>query len=370
MKKIYTLAASAFISLYSFAQISEAGKGIVLSHETFNRYVSVDRLTSPDTTGLVNFTDFLPEFAPSGSIYNFGYSGGGYVYGNNVSTNLRICAQGYQNIIGTPVTVIGAIAWFTEKQSDLASSPTSKVVIKAYAMAANRSANTNSSGTFNQTLNWPGPVATASATADILYADIDTTTFNYVTFSTPPSYAADFAIAADFTGLAAGDTAGLICDKPFIATGAAAGPGDAGNFDYTFHYYNSVSKWFVTDQLFSPAAAPDLGSGKCDNNVALFAVVSDATGVNEFFNGMKLTTYPNPAVNNVVVEYTLEKNANAVSLVMFDKTGRKIVNNSYGSQNAGTYKVNIETSNLAAGTYFYQLNAGGHNFTKQIVITK
>ena len=370
MKKIYTLLAVSAIAFSANAQTSEAGKGIVLSSETLNRYVSADRLTNPDTTGLVNFTDFLPEFAPSGSIYNYGYLGGGYVYGNNASANLTLCAQGYQNVIGSPIKVIGAIAWFTEKQSDLGSSTSSKVVIKAYGMAATRSANTNGSGTFNQTLNWPGPTTTSFASADILYTAIDTTTFNYVAFTTPPTFMADFAIAADFGTLAPGDTAGLICDKPFIASGTGAGPGDAMNMDYTFHYYNSLSKWFVTDQLFSPAAGPDFGSGKCDNNVALFAVVSDATGVDEFFNGMKLTTYPNPTTQNVTIEYTLQKDAPSVKLMVMNSAGQEVINNTYTSQSAGTYKVNLDVTNLAAGTYFYQLYSGGHNFTKQLVITK
>src|ERR1043165_4955717 len=152
MKKFYLLAGATFVSLLSYAQPNAAGKGIILSSEPIIRATSVERLTDPDTTGLVNFVDFQPEFAPSGSIYNFGYTGGGYVYGNNVD-GISICAQGYQNIIGSPMNVIGALAWFVEKQSDAGSSGTSKVVIKAYALGANRSANTNGSGTFNQTLN-------------------------------------------------------------------------------------------------------------------------------------------------------------------------------------------------------------------------
>lgn len=371
MKKIYLITGTALLSVSSFAQVlSSAGKSILVSSKPFVYVTSPDRIGNPDTTGLINFVDFLPNFAPSGSVYNFGYSGGGYVYGNNVSANLKICAQGYQNITPTPVKVIGAIAWFVQKQNDLGSSATSKVVIKSYAMAANRSANTTGSGTLNQTLNWPGPVATASATADILFSDIDTVGMNYVAFLPAPTFTADFAIAADFSTLVAGDTAGLFCDKPFIASGTGAGPGDAGNMDYAFHYYASLSKWVVSDQLFSPQGTPDLGSGKMDNNIALFAVLADATGVNEYFNGMKLTTYPNPSVEKATIEYTLETNSNKVSLVVFDQAGRKIIEKAYDSQSAGTYKIDVETANLNAGTYLYQLNANGRNFTKQFVVSK
>ena len=370
MKKIYLVAGAAFLSVVSFAQTSEAGKATLLSSKPFTHSVSGNRtITNPDTAGLVNFVDFLPQFATSGQIYNMGYTGGGFLYGNNKSANLKICAQGYQNLNPTPVKVIGAIAWFVGKQSDLGSSATSKVVIKAYAMAANRALNTNSSGTFNQaTLNWPGPVATASASTDILYTDIDTVNWNYVAFATPPTFTADFAIAADFSTLAAGDTAGLVCDRPYIASTGT--PGDGNNLDYAFHYYQALSKWVVSDQLFSNPASPSLGTGGLDNEVALFAVLSDATGVNEYFNGMKLTTYPNPSVEKAVIEYTLEKNSSNVSLVVYDITGKKMLDNSYNNQNAGTYKVEVATDKFAAGSYFYQLNANGRNFTKKFVVTK
>lgn len=361
MKKIYLITGAALLSVSSFAQVADAGKNVLSSSKPFVYTASSDRLSDPDTTGIVNVTDFLPEFLPNGGAASiYGYSGGGYIFGNNVSTNnLIVCAQGYQNINPTPVRIIGAILWFGAIESDAGSSTTSKVVISAYDMAANKAYNTNGSGTFNSTTaNSPGPTGTAKASADILFADIDTAGWNYVAFATPPAMAADFAIAMDVSTLAAGDTAGLVSDKA----------NDAGNFDYAFHKIGT--KWYVTDQLFSGAAAPDLGSGGLDNNIAMWAVVADATGVNEYFNGMKLTTYPNPSVERATVEYTLEKNSNKVSLIVFDQVGRKVIEKMYDSQAAGTYKTDIETSSLTAGTYLYQLNANGRNFTKQFVVTK
>lgn len=362
MKKIYTLlAVSAFAFAATAQTVESPSQPFIVKASPYVNIGGERIIGNPDTTGIVNFTDFLPEFDGLNPVfYSYGSAAltTGYLYGNNGSGNgFKEVAQGYQNIIGSPVKVIGVLMWFGGKQSDMGSSATSKVVVKSYDMAANKAYNVNA-GAFNSTvLNFIGPNIVRNS-ADILYADIDTVDFNYVSFASPQTYVGDFAVSVDFSTLAAGDTAGLVSDDVNSAL----------DQDYAYHksVIGATVRWFVTDELFSGAAA----TGLFDNSAAIWAVISDATGVNEFFNGMKLTTYPNPAVNNVVVEYTLEKNANAVSLVMFDKTGRKIVNNSYGSQNAGTYKVNIETSNLAAGTYFYQLNAGGHNFTKQIVITK
>lgn len=360
MKKLYTLLAFTALAVTANAQSSDAGKATPISTMPFVHTASADRILNPDTTGLVNFVDFLPEFAPSGNAVIYGYLGGGFIYGNNVSTNvLRICGQGYDNLGPIPVKIIGALLWFGGQESDMGSSPTSKVVISGYDVTANRSRNTNGSGTFNSTVNnWPGPAATAKCSADLLFSDIDTLGFNYVPFTTPATFVDDFALVMDVTNLAAGDTVGLVSDDQ----------NDALNIDLTWHKIGT--NWYVTDQLFSNPAGPDFGSGGLDNNIAMWAVVADATGVNEFFNGMKLTTYPNPAVNNVSVEYTLENASTGVSLVVFAPNGKKVIENVYGNQNAGTYKVNVDASNLAAGTYFYQLNAGGRHFTKQLVITK
>ena len=363
MKKIYTLVVVSVFAFAANAQTVESPQPFVAKVNPNINAGSVQRVIgNPDTTGLVNVTDFLPAFNKAAPTF-FSYTGGGYLYGNNRSGNaFKEVAQGYQNIIGSPVKVIGALMWFGGKQSDLGSSTTSKVTLKVYNLVANKAYNQNATTPFfNSTvLNWPGPNIVL-ATADILYPAIDTAAsapYNYVAFATPAttaSAAEGFAIGCDFSTLAAGDTVGLVSDAA----------NNALNIDYAYHRTGS-GKWFVSDELFSGAAA----TGGLDNDIALWAVIADATGVNEYFNGMKLTTYPNPAVNNVTIEYDLQKDAKNVRLFIIDPSGRKIIDNTYGSQASGTYKVNIETSKLAAGTYFYQLNADGQDFTKQLVITK
>ncbi len=89
-----------------------------------------------------------------------------------------------------------------------------------------------------------------------------------------------------------------------------------------------------------------------------------------FFNGMKLSAYPNPTVDNVTIEYALDKAVNNVTLNVFNEAGQEVLVKSYSSQTAGVYKVNVETTEFAAGNYFYQLNANGYNFTKKFVVTK
>ena len=114
-------------------------------------------MSSPDTTGLINYTDFLPQFAPSGPAL-YSYTQGGYLYGNNADT-MNACAQGYANLYNYPVRIVGVLMWFGAKESDAGSSPTSKVVVKAWGVSANKSYNTDGPGQLATVLlNVPAPV--------------------------------------------------------------------------------------------------------------------------------------------------------------------------------------------------------------------
>jgi hypothetical protein len=269
MKKIYSLIVFAVVSASVIAQsIDKSNLLIIKKTIPYANLRSAGRMMlSPDTTGLVNYVDFLPQFAPSSSYALYTYSHGGYLYGNNADS-LNVCAQGYANLNHTPVRILGVLMWFGAKQSDAGSATTSKVVAKAWGISPNKAFNTDSSATLNTTVaNWSGP-ATANnlpdASADLLFTNIDTINFNYVSFAVPPVYTGDFAVGVDFSSLAVGDTAGLASDYQ----------NDAFNMDYTYHLYHN--QWLVSDQLFSTPGSPNFGSGGLDNNIAIWAVIDAA----------------------------------------------------------------------------------------------
>lgn len=295
MKKIYTLIIFAGASAGLSAQsINKSDRPIIEKTIPYTHLRSAERmLLSPDTTGIVNYTDFLPQFAAMFGPVFYSYTSGGYLFGNN-GDSINVCAQGYSNLNNTPIRILGVLLWFAAKESDAGSSPTSKIVVKAWGVSPNKAYNTDSSGIFNNTVtNWPGPNTANNApdaSADILYTNIDTSTmgnFTYVNFAVPPVYAGDFAVGVDFSTLAAGDTVGLVSD----------GVGDAYNMDYAYHLYQN--KWFVTDQLFSPPASSYYGSGMLDNNIAIWAVIDTAlcfshytTAYDSTLNTFSLTVDP------------------------------------------------------------------------------
>lgn len=395
MKKNYSLLSSTLLfTVMAFAQNEQTQKGLgkpVRQQEQLDISYSSSalRAVSYDTTGILNVSDFQPEFASVSSNYywwTFG-TNGGYCFGNNKNF-WNIWAQGYANLNNKPVKVIGIIAGFRKKEHDNPSaSANSAVTFYLFSMASNSACNTNGSGTYNNTtLNFAGPSGAPVATASLLFSAIDTAVnatkgngfprSNYIPFTTHPTFTGDFAIAIDTRAtttagagylsagtLAPGDTVALCTDIN----------GDAKNLDYAYTlqgYSGTSPTWIVADQWNSNPAAPDYGTGAMDVDIALFAVFSDATGIDEFYNGMKLSTYPNPCIERATIEYTLEKNATKVTLNIFDEHGGKIIENEYGSQVSGTYKVDVDTKDIAAGTYFYQLRADGRNFTKQFIVTK
>ncbi len=83
--------------------------------------------------------------------------------------------------------------------------------------------------------------------------------------------------------------------------------------------------------------------------------------------------YPNPFNPSTVISYNVMDNAN-VSIKVYDMTGREVRTLVNTFQNAGTYSVNFNASNLASGIYFYVLrvNSGSMEITKtmKMILTK
>lgn len=83
--------------------------------------------------------------------------------------------------------------------------------------------------------------------------------------------------------------------------------------------------------------------------------------------------YPNPFNPSTVISYNVTDNAN-VSIKVYDMTGREVRTLVNSFQNAGTYSVNFNATNLASGIYFYVLrvNSGSMEITKtmKMILTK
>jgi len=79
--------------------------------------------------------------------------------------------------------------------------------------------------------------------------------------------------------------------------------------------------------------------------------------------------YPNPFNPSTVVNYELRVTGH-VSFKVFDISGKEVAALVNEKQNAGTYSVTFNASNLSSGTYFYRLTTGEFSETKKMILTK
>lgn len=349
----------------SLNEVNESGKAVLKKSAPFTHGVA-QTTTPTDTTGLTSSGNFTPVFAGiSNQATSYGYTGGGYIFGNNISGNqFKECAQGYLNINQATLGIEEVILFFAGK-TGVSNDPTSKAVVKVYTMAADKANNYDPNGTNMLSVNAPGPSVLKGST-DILFDDMDTNflAFNIVSFS-PPVFIdqTDFAIGFDFSDLKSkNDTIGLLSDSQ----------GDAEELDYAFLKPGN-NQWYTADVLFSLPPNGN-GTGVLDNNIALFAVIDENyVGIEspEFFNGMKLSqNNPNPVNGNTVIQYELEKFSTNVELEIFDVQGRKAVVVNEGDQSAGRHSISVDDVKLSAGTYYYSLKANGNRLTKKMVVVK
>jgi photosystem II stability/assembly factor-like uncharacterized protein len=88
--------------------------------------------------------------------------------------------------------------------------------------------------------------------------------------------------------------------------------------------------------------------------------------------------YPNPFNAISKIKYQIGKMENGkwktengmVTLKIFDVTGKEVMTLVNETQNAGTYEVTFEGSNLASGIYFYQLKTDNFIETKKLILLK
>jgi hypothetical protein len=79
--------------------------------------------------------------------------------------------------------------------------------------------------------------------------------------------------------------------------------------------------------------------------------------------------YPNPFNPATTIRYSLPHKSQ-VRLTVYNPLGQQVAILVQGQQEAGSYEVKFDGSNLASGVYFYRLQAGSFLEAKKLVIAK
>lgn len=356
MKKIYLSLAVVAISASAFAQsivqqnvTSSVAKGIVQPVH------SSAAATPIDTLGW----DELGQ-----QLYLYG-SNTGYVFGTNVLVdpqgtqyNLEY-ARGF--IVNNPTIVIGAGFMFGYK-ADVSGNPAAAKA-NLYSIADNRALGTAASTAPDAS----GPAATVLATANVAFADADTTFPNitWVNFTTEATLPSDFAI-----GLSIAPLYGTLTDTLALMADA---DGDSQGGDFTFTRIALTPTAPAAQTLWAKSTI--MLQGGLDVNLAIFAIVGETgVGIEEqgFFNGVKMTTYPNPALtsDNVTIQYGVENAVKNVTVSIYTLNGQVAYSTSQGAKASGLYNLNVPAGTLAAGSYIYTIQADGGRIAKKMEILK
>jgi len=82
-----------------------------------------------------------------------------------------------------------------------------------------------------------------------------------------------------------------------------------------------------------------------------------------------LPAYPNPFNPTTTIRYNLTE-AGAVTLTVYDVTGREITRLVNTEKPAGTYELTWNADNIPAGVYFCKLVQGSHSSTQKLILLK
>lgn len=95
----------------------------------------------------------------------------------------------------------------------------------------------------------------------------------------------------------------------------------------------------------------------------------DATstvGIEDEFEIQNLSLYPNPATSELNIELNKDL-GNEVNISIIDLTGKVIYNNVF-SNTGQIERINLETLNVATGSYILNINSDSHSITQSLII--
>ncbi len=355
MKKIYL---SFSFLLIGAAAIAQSISEIEVSRSVAKDVTPIEHSAALDATDTLGLVDFGTQ------IFQYG-SPTGYVFGiNDVTDTVSIPGQtihqlNYQYAAGfianTDYNVIGAMLWFGGK-TDASGSP-ADLKVKMYSLADDK-ALASAQSTAPDAI---GPDQ-MKASVNLPFADVDTSALaTFALFDDHVWSSGDFALAVDITDLygAPADTVWLYASED----GASDGSYTWSNIGFDIA---PNTLWALTTGMLQ---------GGLNVNLGIFALVDESLSSIEdqgFLNGVKMTTYPNPAVSTDVVriQYGLENAAEKVEVNIFDMNGKQVFSIVEGDRAAGIHTIDVPAGTISAGSYVYSLEANGGRMAKQLQILK
>jgi hypothetical protein len=236
------------------------------------------------------------------------------------------------------------------------------------AVTWNLGGNGNSNGCFF----WDFYSIPTTKSSSLIFEDIDLSgTYNNM-FSFTYAYA-QYQSENDRLTISASDDCGATWTQLFDKSGAALSTASAT----TSRFFPNVNDWEDVTVIMS------MFDGKSD-------VIVKVTGTSAFGNDLfiddietsnflvstedvkletSLNVYPNPTVDNFTLEFELAE-ATKLNINLVNAMGQTVRTIDNSNFNSGKHLINVNTSDLAAGTYFVTIRNQEGVTTKTITVTK
>lgn len=310
MKKLYTLIAAAAISGSVFAQQASTAR-------------EIEGFTAPNTQSEATVDSiFSPFYCSNTSLYVIGSTNGGYMAGTNGSGDKE---KGMLIMNSSPVKVTDVVAFIGEKEQ----------VVNGNIVAYVYDVDTTS-----------GSITLAGTSAAVAVSSIDTTTPSLTTFH--------FANAPVVNGI-------------FLMTVQVDNGGDTIGLVSSIH--NSTCGGFRAFEKLSDDSWSLMANRWANSDIWLymFAVVDDNISTEEnILDRQSARAFPNPANDNINITYHINGSSEVVISVM-DIQGRVVMTQTE-NQVEGRQVVEMNTSALSAGTYFYSVQSGSDVMSGKFVV--
>ncbi|MDX1445552.1 T9SS type A sorting domain-containing protein [Lishizhenia sp.] len=164
-------------------------------------------------------------------------------------------------------------------------------------------------------------------------------------------------------GMDGGGIATIPAGTAFIATVNNSG----GSTPVRFGMAQSVEQGTVLG--IDPTSAAGDVYNLTDPEAIKIRILESALSVEEVEANFNLSVYPNPATDNVNLDFTLAAQTD-VTVTITDIAGKVVYTDAIGSLNAGEHTTAISTNGLTNGVYICNFVAGDSVVTKKLVVKK
>lgn len=177
------------------------------------------------------------------------------------------------------------------------------------------------------------------------------------------SYGTDHGAAAPLFLFGTQVNGGLLGTNPVIPASATVNDNIPMQYDFRSVYSTILKNWFgVTDV--------ELNNTMLKSYPTLNFVNTTATGISEqdLLNPESVSNYPNPCNEYTTIQFT--SRGGLIRICLYDTSGKLLDVLKEATYPEGKSELYLNTSHLATGLYYYQIQQGGAQVMKNMLVSR